>query len=87
MNIKNVVIGIAIIILTIFVAVYGINTFYPKPEYNDFCGEMKTREIITTQEKCEEIGGNGMYILLQNQFKMKQKDIVTGILHVEKIMM
>ncbi len=39
MNVKNIVLGIAIIILTIFVSVYGINTFYQKPEYNNFCGD------------------------------------------------
>jgi hypothetical protein len=57
MNIKNVVIGIAIILLTIFVAVYGISTFYSSPEYEDFCGEFKTAEVINDSERCEEIGG------------------------------
>ena len=37
MNIKNIILGIAIIILTIFVTFYGINTIFPKPEYDDFC--------------------------------------------------
>ena len=57
MNLKNIVLGIAIIILTISVAVYGINIFYDKPEYRDFCGEFKTAEIIDNQERCEAIGG------------------------------
>jgi len=57
MQIKNIVIGIAIIILTIFVSFYGINTFYPKPDYDDFCGDIKTQELIKTKERCEEIGG------------------------------
>lgn len=54
---KNFVIGIAILILTMFVVVYGINTFYEKPSYEDFCGEFKTQEIINTEEICSEIGG------------------------------
>ena len=37
MILKNIVLGIAIIILTISVAVYGINLLYDKPEYADFC--------------------------------------------------
>ena len=37
MKIKETVLGIAIIVLTIFVTFYGINTFFPKPEYNNFC--------------------------------------------------
>ena len=57
MNLKNIILGIAIIILTISVAVYGINIFYDKPEYADFCGEFKTAEVIDNQERCEEIGG------------------------------
>tara|TARA_Y100000034_G_scaffold79823_1_gene95817 strand:+ start:25070 stop:25600 length:531 start_codon:yes stop_codon:yes gene_type:complete len=57
MGIKDIIIGIAIIILTISVVVYGINTIYPRPEYADFCEEFKTQEIIETQERCEEIGG------------------------------
>ena len=39
MQIKNIVLGVAIIILTMFVTVNGINTFYTSPEYSDFCSE------------------------------------------------
>ena len=41
LNIKNLIFGIAIMILTIFVSVYGINTFYEKPEYDDFCSSVR----------------------------------------------
>jgi hypothetical protein len=37
MRIKEIVLGIAIIVLTIFVTFYGINTIFPKPEYNNYC--------------------------------------------------
>ena len=57
MSLKNIILGIAIVILTIFVTVNGIGVFYPKVEYNDFCDEFKTAEKIETQERCEEIGG------------------------------
>ena len=57
MDLKNIVMTVAIIILTIFVTIYGINTFYAKPEYSDFCDEFKTAEVIETPERCEEIGG------------------------------
>lgn len=36
-SIKNILIGIAIVILTSFVVIYGVQTFYPGPEYEDFC--------------------------------------------------
>ncbi len=49
---KSLVIGLAIIILTIFVSVYGINTFYEKPEYSNFCGEKIVKPLISdTEEK------------------------------------
>ena len=57
MILKNIVLGIAIIILTISVAVYGIGLLYDEPEYSDFCAEFKTAEIIDTQERCEDIEG------------------------------
>lgn len=57
MSLKNVVIGIAIIILTISVVITGINIFLDKPEYSDFCDEFKTPEVINNSEQCEAIGG------------------------------
>jgi hypothetical protein len=60
MNIKNLVLGIAIFILTVSVGVYGISTLYGKgPEYNDFC-----RNIIT-EKNCTDLGGvwtNNSYV-------------------------
>ena len=57
MNLRDVLFGIGIMILTIFVTVYGMSVFYPSVEYDDFCGELRTREIIDSQQRCEEIGG------------------------------
>ena len=58
MGIKNVVMGIGIVILTIFVTMYGINTIYPAPEYGDFC-ETLNKQLIppereVTTEYCTE---------------------------------
>ena len=38
MNVKNILIGIAIIILTFLVVFAGIQTFYSSPKYEDYCG-------------------------------------------------
>ena|SRR3989344_5637758 len=52
-SIKNLVLGIAIFILTIFVGVYGISTLYGKsPQYEDFCPN------IMTQNECISQGYN-----------------------------
>ena len=57
MKLRDIILGIAVMILTIFVVVYGISVFYPSVNYEDYCGEFKTQEIIETQERCVEIGG------------------------------
>jgi len=57
MSLKNIILGIAIVVLTIFVTINGISVFYPIQQYEDFCGDVKTQEVIQTQERCEEIGG------------------------------
>ena len=45
MNLKNILLGIAIIILTIFVTFYGINTIFPKPAYDDYCSSGEFTEF------------------------------------------
>jgi hypothetical protein len=57
MNLKNVLMGIAIIILTIFVTYYGINMFFPTPDYNDFCKDRGYYYEINTSSQCETAGG------------------------------
>ncbi|MFH1787465.1 MAG: SoxR reducing system RseC family protein [archaeon] len=57
MEIKNLVLGIAILILTIFVTVYGISVFYPAQEYEDYCGEFKTGQIIENEQQCIGVEG------------------------------
>ena len=57
MNVKNLVLGIAIIIVTISVVVYGINTFYDRPEYEDYCEDFKTVYHINTSDDCVDVGG------------------------------
>jgi len=54
---RNLVLGVAIFILTMFVVVYGMNTFYEKPEYSDFCDEFKTAQVINTEQECLDTGG------------------------------
>jgi hypothetical protein len=58
MGVKNFVLGIAIAVLTISVAIYGIHTFYPSPEFSDFCNESKGYSIIETPSECESLNGS-----------------------------
>ncbi|MFH1327136.1 MAG: hypothetical protein ABIH59_03350 [archaeon] len=53
MKIKETLLAISIMILTIFVTFYGINTLLPKPQYDYFCKgftnlPMKAREVCPT---------------------------------------
>jgi len=59
---KSIVIGLAIMILTMFVSVYGINTLYDNPEYEDFCKNIEIRGIYETHEACEASGGRWVII-------------------------
>ena len=49
---KNIVLGIAIFILTIFVGIYGISTLYGvEPQYDKYCPN------INNEAECVEFGG------------------------------
>lgn len=55
MQIKNILIGIAIFILTLFVVIYGIHTFYEKPTYEDFCIDRYYEQPMSKPEVCPEV--------------------------------
>ncbi|MBS3100162.1 hypothetical protein J4463_03020 [Candidatus Pacearchaeota archaeon] len=59
MQIKNIIIGLAIMILSSFVAIYGIQTFYMEaPDWNTYCGNISTSSYnINTPAECETAGG------------------------------
>ncbi len=57
-TLKNFVLGIAIFILTMFVAIYGIKTVYVEPKYDDFCKPVFYQ--ITNQTECVNEGGKWM---------------------------
>lgn len=54
---KPVLLSVAIaIILALFVG-YGIHTFYPAPEYEDYCPEKTSVKVIETESECLAQGG------------------------------
>lgn len=57
MHLKNIIISIGIIILTVAVAIYGINVFYNSPDYNDYCKEAEMNWYINNSAQCEAVGG------------------------------
>lgn len=56
-NMKTVALALSIIIvLNLFVG-FGIKTFYPGPELEDFCPIEKTAQSFTNKESCQAAGG------------------------------
>lgn len=55
-NIKEKLLSIAIAIVLVFFIIYGINTFYKNPRYEDFCQEIPLKQNIT-EDECLGIGG------------------------------
>jgi len=66
-NFKNIIFGIAITILTMFVTIYGINTFYSEPEYSDFCSDVRVPRIIDGEERICPAVCVAMYELKNNE--------------------
>jgi len=68
MDIKNFIMGVAIFILTIAVAVYGIQTFYEKPVYEDFCINSISPHLINSSLDCETSSGKWIsYVALETK--------------------
>ncbi len=57
MHLKNIIIAVGIIILTVSVGIYGVQTLYHAPEYNDYCAEAEMNWYVNTSVQCEELGG------------------------------
>ena len=60
MELKRAVIAVAIALLTIFVCIYGMNTFYPQPKYDTFCNNTYNGPINNSAD-CASLGGKWMY--------------------------
>ncbi len=51
MNLRAIIIGIGIFILTMFVAIYGISIFFPQPQYEDFCGVERFPKTVNGEDR------------------------------------
>lgn len=56
MDFKDGALGIAITIMAVFVVISGINTFYPEPEYSDFCPS-----VYDLYSEAECVAGEGVW--------------------------
>lgn len=56
MDLRGVLLGVVIAILTLSVVVFGVNTLYPRAEWNDYCSDVQ-REVIIDEAQCSAAGG------------------------------
>ena len=56
-NIKHLILGIAIALISVFFFAYAIQAVYPAPEYSDFC----LQKIYENKTECELSGGTWNY--------------------------
>ncbi|NCN87173.1 hypothetical protein GW932_05035 [archaeon] len=56
-NLKAFIFGVAVFILTLFVTVYGVNSIYSKPIYEDFCPNSIMEVNVMNESVCFENGG------------------------------
>jgi hypothetical protein len=59
-KIKNILVGIGIAIIIPMFLIYGMDTFYPMPEYSDYCEgfeRMVSPDKNQTAENCAEASG------------------------------
>lgn len=53
-NVKNLILGIGIVIVFALALWQGVEAFYPTPQYDDFCGQIEPR-ISDTDKTIQEI--------------------------------
>lgn len=77
MNVKNLVLGIGIVVVFALVLWQGVEAFYPSPDWQDYCGSVGPTKPDTelTSEECVASGGtwqNGYcdyYVECQKMFE------------------
>ena len=65
MRLKDILFAVAIMILTIFVTFYGINTIFPKANYDDYCGIANAPKLVQTEQEC--LNENGTWVYQERQ--------------------
>lgn len=57
MNLREIILGVAVIILTMFVTTYGVNMFYNEPVYEDYCPSTLWQVNVMNETQCFDLGG------------------------------
>jgi hypothetical protein len=77
-KVKNIVLGVGIFIVFLFLLHNGIRVFYAEPEYNDFCPEVRTAEFIDNEVRCVEVGGKWNPDTVPRKVDSQNEQIITG---------
>jgi hypothetical protein len=60
MNLKEIIFGVAVLVLTLFVTTYGVNMFFSEPLYEDVCSPSLWEVEVLNETTCFELGGKWM---------------------------
>ncbi|MBI3334367.1 hypothetical protein HYZ97_02680 [Candidatus Pacearchaeota archaeon] len=66
MNVKNLVLGVGIVIVFALLLWQGIEAFYPSPEWDDYCGDVYQPRTISTEKTSEFVAETEEQCLLNN---------------------
>jgi len=54
---KHIILGVAVALVVVFFFAYAIQSAYPAPELEDFCGEYTDKPAIDSEVGCDSVGG------------------------------
>ncbi len=54
---KRVIFSVAIAFVAVFFFAYAVQAFYPAPDYEDFCGDVRDRVNLNDEASCVEAEG------------------------------
>jgi hypothetical protein len=57
MNLREIILGVTVFVLTLFVTIYGVNMLFSEPIYEDYCGSALWKVSEINESVCFELGG------------------------------
>lgn len=54
---KDIILGIAIALISVFFFAYAVQAVYPAPQWDDFCGDYDNKYNLKNESACVEAGG------------------------------
>lgn len=82
LKVKKVILAVAIAVIFALFIGFGINVFYPEPEYDDFCN-VEAKRVLNTSTACEESGGKWTFYEHEVPRNIDTDELVTGYCNLQ----